>query len=211
MSKHEKVTVWLFMIAVLLIIISCCPGGYEEATSILQGVATGLVSGIVLLLVTGIKSKEYKQLTEIYNIIYESVLVFSKISLSYSDLLKKTYGGNLIDKDNFEFYVNLTKESCNKYKITLRTIQNLEYNGIQNNVIKNNIREFINYTDKQIKEINKIGERASNYKALDNKSLIKIKKELNSINNKTSMISFQCLRLKDKINKQKEHIDNSLV
>ncbi|MCI9077319.1 MAG: hypothetical protein HFH68_00140 [Lachnospiraceae bacterium] len=65
LSRHEKTIVVLFIIATFLLIVSLLPGGYEEATNILQGLATGVISGIVLLFINGIKSKEYRQLTEI--------------------------------------------------------------------------------------------------------------------------------------------------
>lgn len=48
--KHEKTVILLGIIGLILIGISLCPGGWESATGILQGLSTGLWSGIVLFL-----------------------------------------------------------------------------------------------------------------------------------------------------------------
>ena len=87
MSKYEKMVFKLFILAFLLLILSWCPCGYQEVTGILQGLGTGLLSGIVLLFVTGIKSKEHKQLTKAYNAIHESNLALSIINQSYGNII----------------------------------------------------------------------------------------------------------------------------
>ena len=33
--KHEKVAILLILISIILLFVSCCPGGIEEATGIL--------------------------------------------------------------------------------------------------------------------------------------------------------------------------------
>lgn len=67
LCRHEKAALLLTAVAILFMIISFCPGGLKEATGILQGLSTGLLSGMVLLFVTGIKSKEIRELSDTYN------------------------------------------------------------------------------------------------------------------------------------------------
>lgn len=206
MSKHEKKVAVLIVISVLLIVISLCPGGCEEATSILQGIGTGLVSGIVLLLVTSTKSREYKQLTEIYNIVHECNLVFENISQLYGDVYHKTYHGKK-EKMSFNTYFILIKETYNKYKDVFETIQNIDYNLIQYNNIGMRIEEFITY---MYKEINKIEEDMAKNKIHNKDDLTKIREKFYLICNKAYHINAKSFEYEQLIDKQRKHIDSSL-
>ncbi len=206
MSKHEKIVAVLIVISVLLIVISLCPGGYEEMTSILQGIGTGLLSGIVLLIVTSIKSQENKQLTEIYNIVHECNLVFGNISQLYGDVYHKTYHGKK-EKMSFNTYFILIKQTYDKYKNVFETIQNINYNLIQYNNIGMRIEEFITY---MYEEINRIEEDMAKNKIHNKDDLTKIREKFYLICNKAYHISGKSFEYEQLIYKQREHIDNAL-
>lgn len=61
-AKHEIIVILLVVIAAMLLGISYCLNPDNKMINILQGLATGILSGIVLLIITGIKSKESKWL-----------------------------------------------------------------------------------------------------------------------------------------------------
>ena len=113
LCKHEKAALLLAVIAVLLMAISLCPGGWAEATSILQGLSTGLLSGMVLLLVAGIKGQETRELSDIYDFYYKSNNAFIAIMESYSSLYHMTYHGKK-ERMPFETYADLIVETYNK-------------------------------------------------------------------------------------------------
>ena len=60
--KHEQMAIVLFAIAMVLLIVSLQVDG--NAVEILQGMATGSISGLVLLIVSGIKNWELRDLSE---------------------------------------------------------------------------------------------------------------------------------------------------
>lgn len=208
LSMHEKATLGLVIIAIILLVISCCPGGYEGATGILQGIATGLLSGIVILLITGIKSKEYKKLTAVYEVMHESNLLLTNISNSYSDIYHKTYHGKK-EEMSFESYLDIVKEIYNDYGKIYETIRDINVSLIFDENIKSKLNKYICYLEKEIDKIDDISKEDIDRK--DKKLLNELKEIFYNIQHEAYMLRFDSLKLENKIYAEKAHIDNSLV
>lgn len=142
--KHEKTAFVLGIIGLVLMGISFCPAGWESATGILQGVSTGLWSGIILLFVNGIKSREIKELAEIYDIIHQSNLALIIISDAYSDIYHKTYHGKK-EEMSFESYLNIVKEMFNDYIRSFNAIARIKIDLIPDNGIREDLNKYIHY------------------------------------------------------------------
>lgn len=90
---HMQFTCIALIIGILCIIISAIPYGYEWGTGILQGIGTGLVTGVVVLLISGFKRIQYDSIVNAHDKLCEcNKCLFSTILLCY-DLTKneKTY------------------------------------------------------------------------------------------------------------------------
>lgn len=144
MSKHEKAAFLLTVIALLLMGISFCPGGWAEATGILQGLSTGLLSGMVLLLITGIKGKEIKELSDIYDYWVKVNGTLIAADELYSTLYHRTYHGKN-DKMTFEEYAGIINNVYWKYNSLGNELAALNYLNICSDRAKAELSEFYNY------------------------------------------------------------------
>ena len=125
MSKHEKFTIGTAVLAVALLIISCCPGGYEEATGILQGIATGLLSGVVLLFVAGIKNREVDELNKTLSFYRELTRGLADIEHAYSTYYHNIYHGK-IDKMTAKEYVQVFFDLYHEFQDAYANLDNIE-------------------------------------------------------------------------------------
>lgn len=112
--KHEKVTIFLILISIILLFISCCPGGIEEATGILQGIATGIMSGTILAMITGIKSRESADIEEKYDTLHEFNGWLLDMMQLHSTLYHNTYHGK-INGNDYETYLKYIEDTWNGY------------------------------------------------------------------------------------------------
>lgn len=78
MPKHEKRIVILLLISLVLILLSLYPC-IKCLSGVLQGVSTGILSGTVLLYVTGIKNQEQRRLQSSCKAIVECIALVYKI------------------------------------------------------------------------------------------------------------------------------------
>ena len=140
--KHEKVAFLLSATAILLMAISLCPGGLAEATGILQGLSTGLLSGMVLLLITGIKGREIRELSIAYDFYSKSSYAFMAIIESYSTLYHKTYHGKK-EKMLFSTYAGLIDEAYKKCYLAYQELDSLDRAFGQKDCIAEEIVKFI--------------------------------------------------------------------
>lgn len=92
--KHEKIAIEMAVIGIICLIISLLPGGYEACTGILQGIGTGLFTGVAILFVGGTKAYEINDSKEAINFIYK-----------YRESIKRIYSIKISD-DNKLFTIN---------------------------------------------------------------------------------------------------------
>lgn len=64
MLRHEKIAILIAITGLVCLIVSVLPGGYEVCTGILQGIGTGLFTGVAILFVSGTKSYEINEKKE---------------------------------------------------------------------------------------------------------------------------------------------------
>lgn len=205
--KHEKTVILLGIIGLILIGISLCPGGWESATGILQGLSTGLWSGIILFFINGIKSREVKELAEIYDTIHQSNLALIIISDAYSDIYHKTYHGKK-EEMSFEFYLNIVKETFNEYIRSRNMISRISIDLIPNEYIREDMNKYIHYLDKEIfniqKEINNINQD-------DRERLDKLRENFYDIQYEAYVLRSTSLIFEKEIYAKKTHLDSSLI
>ena len=92
-SRHERFTAIIGGVALLLLVFSCIFGKNDTWIGILQGLSTGLLAGVILLFVTGIKNQELRELTDLfekYHIIENNLI---SVTTAYSDFYHHTYHG----------------------------------------------------------------------------------------------------------------------
>lgn len=103
--KYQVLSTILLFASLLLMILSICPFVYPKLVGILQGLSTGLLSGMVLLLITGIKTQEQKNLQKTYDAIHMCNLSFPIIFSAFSNLEQYLFHNNK-SSDNYEELYN---------------------------------------------------------------------------------------------------------
>lgn len=205
--KHEKTALVLGIIGLILMGISFCPGGWEPATGIIQGLSTGLWSGIILLFVNGIKSREVKELAEIYDTMHQSNLALIIISDAYSDIYHKTYHGKK-EGMSFESYLNIVKETFNNYLRSCNTIIHMDIELIPDKDIREDLNKYIHYLDEEIPNIQIT---IDNINEGDRESLDKLREKFYDIQHEAYVLRSTSLILEKEIYAKKTYIDNSLI
>lgn len=126
LPKHEVLIIVLILASIFFAFCSFIPYGPEEGTGILQGISTSIFTGVILLLINGIKSTEYNSLIEkksvfkeisealthlyhIYGLIYHKTYHGKKENMgivAYHDLLEKAYDECKNDWATIDLYIN---------------------------------------------------------------------------------------------------------
>lgn len=205
-SKHEKIAFKSTIIAILLLIISVCPGGYAEVTGILQGIATGLLSGTVLLFISGIKERDRFNLNAVYSNLNELNSALTNIYVSYDTLYHKTYHGKK-EKMSYEEYLKIIIEAFDEYKESNEKLSNICINLVPNNT---QIKDYTNLLNNELVAINKAlhiaQEDISNKKCLDD--LVHRLFELQYL---AFELYLENIKNVKEVNSEIMHINNSLI
>lgn len=208
LSKHEKVAGALFIISILLMIISFCPGGWAEMTGILQGMSTGLLSGMVLLWITGIKGKEVKQLSNVCNFWIEVNCMIINSDELYSTLYHSTYHGKK-DTMTFDEYLLIINDTYQKYVSLHRKLVSLDESFIPQKYQMPEFPEFITTFDVELQKIRLQIENADSKQS--KADLNEVREMLYDLQHKIhplyQMISQQIQQMHSK----REHIENSFL
>lgn len=207
LSRHEKVTLILVLVAIMFLAISYFWGVDKSLTGILQGFATGLLSGIVLLLITGIKSKEYKYLNQQYHVIHEINLALTEIEQSYGTFYHKTYHGKKkqMGINDYSILVNDFYKKCKEIYLKL---QKCDYEIIQNSDVKAEAENYMNFMDEKLHEL----ERKMCNSEVENKEiLVRIENIFYEIQYKSYIVLIKNKKLENEIYKEREHVGNSWV
>lgn len=207
LSKHVRLALLLSVLSGLLLIISCCPGGSEQATGILQGLATGLISGMVLFLVNGIKEKEYKELKKVWDTIHELSLSMNVIAEAYGDIYHKTYHGKK-EQMNFETYLNIVRETYDKYKSAYGSMSHIDVDLISDIKIREGIKKYIEYL---VKEIGSLELSINSVKDGDKDFLNEIRDKFYNIQYKAYQLRWDSMMYEREIYRRISKIDNSLI
>lgn len=208
LSKHEKVAGALFIISILLMIVSLCPGGWAEMTGILQGLSTGLLSGMVLLLITGIKGKEVKQLSNICNFWIEvNRIIINGVQL-YSTLYHSTYHGKK-EAMTFDEYLLVMDNTYFKFVSLHQELISLNGSFVPPQYQISEFPEFINDFDA---ELQKIRLKIDNAESKQSKATLNEVREMfydlqHKIHPLCQMISQQIQQIHNK----REHIESSFL
>lgn len=91
--KHETLVGCMIVASVLFALCSFIPYGPEEGTGILQGIATGIFTGVVLLLINGVKKEELRDLEEQRSVIKEISDALGGLYHIYGVVYHRTYHG----------------------------------------------------------------------------------------------------------------------
>lgn len=119
--RHEIITLQLLIIAILLLACSFIPFGLSSGTGILQGVSTGIISGIVLLSVTAIKSRDSTDISKKYSEIISFLKILDDIDSIYADLYHDTYHGKKYAMGS-QAYLDLMRSRLDKLSTLYRTL-----------------------------------------------------------------------------------------
>ncbi len=153
LGNHVKTAFFLTVIAFLLMGISLYFKNWTEVSGILQGLATGLLSGMVLLLITGIKGNEIRELSDVYNFLTK----VNDTLIKTDDLYSTVYYYRTYHKEND----SITFE---KYECIISNIY-MEHNSLQHELAAFNyltssskytlagLPEFIELFDLELREI----------------------------------------------------------
>lgn len=107
--KYQVISTILFIVALLLMILSICPFVYQKLVGILQGLSTGILSGMVLLLITGIKTQEQRKLQKNFDAVDVCIHSLNTAVSSYSTLEQYIFNGS---KSSDTFVELLNKIWC---------------------------------------------------------------------------------------------------
>lgn len=205
-SKHEKVAMALTLIAITFLIISCCPGGYEEATGILQGLATGLITGIVLLFVTGIKNRELKELSVRHEKIRDCRMALMEAGTLYADIYHKTYHGKKKHM-SIELYSEMVQKVYSNYRKVYDALGGIDINLIPNDNIRVRLREYINSMEKELSDIGNVIKQEK----LENENLDSVVDKFYKIQYEAFALQLDLQKLEDEIYVKREHNMNSII
>ncbi len=84
-KKHEKIAIGLAGLGTACLIISAFPGGHEACTGILQGIGTGLFTGVAILFIGGTKTYEINEKNEAIDFLHkykEEIEAIDKIEIN---------------------------------------------------------------------------------------------------------------------------------
>lgn len=207
LSKHEKIAILLCILAVLLLIISCCSGGWEQATGILQGLATGLLSGMGLFFVSALKDKEYRELEKASKTIHKFNLSLKIIAEAYGDIYHKTYHGK-VEQIDFDTYLSMISKTCDEYKKAYKLMSQIEIKLITNKNVRKDIKQYIDYLLKEIGDLELI---VINVKDGDKNTLNEIRENFYDIQNEAYKLHWDSMMFENAIYKKILHIDSSVI
>lgn len=207
LCRHEKIAFLLSILAGLLLIISWCPGGWEQATGTLQGLATGLLSGMGLFFVTGIKSREYEKLEKVCNTIHKFNSSLKIIVDAYGDIYHKTYRGK-IKRMNFESYLSIVRETFDQYKRACESMSHINVDLISDKKNREYIKRYIDYL---IKEIGNLELAVNSVKDGNKDTLNEFRDKFYDIQQEAYQLCWDNMMYENEIYKKISQIDNSLI
>lgn len=193
-TKHEKITILLAAIAVFFRILFLYTNvwRYKRYSAWL---GKGILSGIVLLFITGIKTKDYKNITPKYNILHKSRECLIKIEGVYGTIYHKTYHGKK-EKMDFETYLGLINDIYREYQNAYR--------------IKNEIK-FEEYFSLMKEKMSEIAEKVKKITFGDKEALNDISEDFYFIQEKAFKLKIKIKKLEDRLYMERENINNSLI
>lgn len=206
-TKHEKITILLAAIAVIFLGLCFCSQMSGDVKSILQGLATGILSGIVLLFITGIKTKDYKNITKKYNILHKSRECLIKIEESYGTIYHKTYHGKK-EKMDFKSYLGLINDTYREYQNAYMIKKEIKFEEILDNEL---IREFEEYFSLMEEKMCEIREKIKKITFDDKEALNDISEDFYFIQEKALKLKTEIKELEDRLYMERENINNSLI
>lgn len=206
-TKHEKITILLAVIAVISLILSFCLRMSGNVKGILQGLATGILSGIVLLFITGIKTKDYKNITKQYNILHKSRECLIKIEESYGTIYHKTYHGKK-EKMDFKTYLGLINATYREYQNAYMIKNEIKFEEISDNKLKRELEEYFSLMEEKMGEI---GKKIRNITFDDKEALNDISEDFYFIQEKAFELKIKIEKIEDRLYMERENINNSLI
>lgn len=201
-TGHERIVALLSVSSIVLTALYFKV--YPNAISnVLLGISTGLLAGIVLLVVTGVKSREQKRLTNIYKAIWQIRCLLSEIVSAYSNLYHATYHGKK-EQINFQQYKDLTWTAYFSCQHSLEKLIRLDIQIIPANIYRDLI-DFINTFKQCLQNLNDRIAQAS-----DKKTLTEIRDEFYSLSHMAYVLRYKLLEQQTIISDEKIRIENSL-
>lgn len=158
--KHEKIAIGMALIGLTLLGISVLPFGCETWTGILQGVGTGLFTGVVILCVGGTKSYEINDNSE-------SIDFLREYCKSIYDIyeIKIDIENRVVIVKNIEYSIVMIPYVIFKYKNFFeKYCGNDTFDRIVPEIIRKFQKELTEDYYEQIKKLcDDCGERTANY------------------------------------------------
>lgn len=210
--KHEKVAILLILISIILLFVSCCPGGIEEATGILQGIATGIMSGTILAMITGIKSRESADIEEKYDTLHKFNGCLLDMMQLHSTLYHNTYHGK-INGNDYETYLKYIEDTWNGYYDVYAKIGETksDVQSVLDSETFSEVKELKDIIDSDVREIPQ-GINVCKMNGNKNiKDLDRLKDKLYSSQSKAYEIFFKSNMLEKELGEKMKRIKSSLI
>ena len=153
LSNHVKTAFTLTVIAFLLMGFSLYYKDRTEVTGILQGLSTGLLSGMVLLLITGIKGNEIRELSDMYNFWAKMKGTLITTDELYNTLYYYRTYHDKNDNMTFEKYERIINNIYSEYNTMQRELAAFDYLTLPSKYTIAGLSEFIGFFDLELKKI----------------------------------------------------------
>ena len=203
--KHEQTEIVLFAIAMVLLIISLQVDG--NAVGILQGMATGSISGLVLLIVSGIKNWELRELSEQYDAIHEFNCIILKTNVACNQFLHQL---NYSNTDNLSFgeYQMMFREAYDKVADDFSPMSKVKFQVIHSENNKNEMMEYKQYIDLKMAEAFITLTMTT---AMERKQLEQVAERFNEISGKGFWFYLKNMELENTLLAKRERLINSMI
>lgn len=199
--RHIKLAIRLSFFALLLLFLSMCPIIYDKLSNTLQGLSTGLLSGTILLLITGIKNKEQEFIQIKYNTVHECRLFLADIMITAVSASRKKSFESIDDLYNktFAIYYDYLNKS---FKLRYSKIETLP---------EDIYSELDKYIDDSQNKIGDILDILRETQVLDDKIRHEVSDRFFNVFCSTFELHSKFRKLESDVYNQKQQINNSLI
>lgn len=204
---HTRLTIVMTVIAFALLFLSIfLPDCFEKTTNFLQSMSTGLLAGIVLLFISGLKNRQRGKLQATYKAIHKCNLSFANIMSSYSTLYHETYHGK-VAKLSFQMYYDKIQKA---YLALMEEYETL--NTILSGAPSEDIRKLTNDVIVLGYSLETIHNALENVKHnADKTELTEIREMFYDISNRAYSLYFSFLKKESIICNEMMQLDNSFI
>lgn len=208
LMRHEQLAVILILLSIVFLFLSYCSNNAFK--DIFQGVATGLISGVILFAVTGVKNSEHRELDLKNKTVNNCRTILYEIVSAYNDLYHATYHHK---KDNMvdEKYSNIVMSAACKCWFVVGRIKECaeDLNSFQDEPLLKDIRSRILSIESDVRTLEECVEMKGN--SFPRTFLENLEFKIRNIGGRAWELDFICQSVERDIDKQKARINSSLI